>query len=244
MMPGSRTVAPGAGRRGTIPSIILALVLGFLTFWLVQEVRVTNLVAATAAAREEGILTSLIGSTYTETDTLTAEVSQLQSELAAQAPDPARTVALLSATRRLAGLTPVAGSGVRVWMEDAKGPRYPGEPAEFELVHDQYVLHVVGLLEAAGASAVSINGQRFVSTTAVFCAGPTIRVNGINEGSPFVISAVGPTQTLLAALARDPDVQGWSELVRLHYHAVPHLDLPALETLPRLNYATAGGHNR
>lgn len=123
----------------------------------------------------------------------------------------------------MAGLTPVEGPGVEVTLHDAAKPSYPGEPPVYQLVHDQYVLHVVALLSAAGATAISINGQRYVSTTSIFCAGPTIRINGINYGSPYVVRAVGPPQALLTALSDDPDVQGWSQLVSISYRAESRL---------------------
>jgi uncharacterized protein YlxW (UPF0749 family) len=221
-------------------AIVLSVVAFVLAFWGVQEVRVQDVLQQTAAVREGEILSSLVQQAYEENDVLTARILALRTRLGAAgrgAEDMTQLTALLARTRTVAGLTPASGPGVVVTLQDSTSPRYPGEPAEFELVHDQYVLHIVGLLEGVGASAVFINGQRYVGTTSVFCAGPTIRVNGINEGSPFVIAAIGPVGRMLTALATDPDVQGWAQLVQLHYRAAASLRAPALANPPIFRYA-------
>ncbi|MBX5467640.1 MAG: DUF881 domain-containing protein [Firmicutes bacterium] len=200
----------------------LALVLGFL---LAQQAAVEARLAENAAAQEGKNLAYLITRAVEGNHALAQEVAAEQAALKAASPPPPPTAAL-AAARAAAGLTPVSGPGVVVSMEDAQSPRFPGEPPDFELVHDQYVLHVVALLSAAGARAIAINGQRYVATTAIFCAGPTIRINGVPYGSPFVITAVGPPAAMLAALNQDVDVQGWSELVVLQYHAASSLTIP------------------
>lgn len=204
----------------------IALALGFLS---TQQIRTVDTLKATATAQEGRTLDYLVTRTLEQNAALTVRIKALQKKVAAVA------VPTLSSRRRrqiqalalAAGLAPARGPGVEVVVHDASGPLYPGEPAQLELVHDQYILHIVSLLVGQGAEAVSINGQRFVSTTAIFCAGPTIRVNGIPYGSPFVVRAVGPVAPMLKALTGDPDVQGWAQLVSIRYRARSHLEIPA-----------------
>jgi uncharacterized protein YlxW (UPF0749 family) len=217
--------------------VVLGVMAVVMAFWLVQEVRVQDLLQQTVALREGEILSSLLEQTYSRNNALETRLAAIQAALKGPWPVDAREAADLQAARVAAGLTPVTGSGVVVTLMDSPTPRYPGEPAEFQIVHDQYVLHIVGLLVGAGAKAVAINGQRFVATTAVFCAGPTIRVNGVNEGAPFVVEAVGPITPMLTALETDPDVQGWSQLVQLHYRAVRRIQAPALAHPPTFSLA-------
>ena len=53
----------------------------------------------------------------------------------------------------------------------------------------------------AGAEAISINGERVVTTTAISCDGNVIVVNGKKVNSPIQITAIGLTE-LLSTLNR------------------------------------------
>ncbi len=99
----------------------------------------------------------------------------------------------------LAGLTDVYGPGVVVTLEDAK-TFDPGLPSENFIVHDSDIRSLVNELLAAGAEAISINGERIVSTTAIRCVGPVVIVNNSRSSAPFVIKAIGNSNTLESAL--------------------------------------------
>jgi uncharacterized protein YlxW (UPF0749 family) len=219
---------------------VLALLAGALTFWLVQQWRLETLLQQTAAAREARTLTVLVQQSLRQDASLTAQVAAARAAAAAVGNGPPETARRqLGRARAAAGLTGVSGGGVIVTLRDAAKPSFPGEPAQLELVHDQYVLHIVALLVGAGARAVSIAGQRYVSTTAIYCAGPTISVNGVTYGTPFVIDAVGPADRMLGALAADPDVQGWSQLVSIHFRTAAALAIPPLRQPPALPWLSA-----
>ena len=97
-----------------------------------------------------------------------------------------------------AGLTEISGAGVTVTMNDSstKG----GGDMNAYLVHAEDLLAVVHELYAAGAEAVSINGQRMVGNSAITCAGSIVMVNGVRVAAPFEIKAVGEADVLDAAL--------------------------------------------
>ncbi len=97
-----------------------------------------------------------------------------------------------------AGLTTVTGAGVTVTMNDSntKG----GGDLNAYLVHAEDLLSVVNELRAAGAEAVSINGQRMVGQSAITCAGSIVMVNGVRVAAPFEILAVGEPDVLHSAL--------------------------------------------
>lgn len=214
---------------------VMALLMGVLAFWFVQQWRLENLIQQTASAREARSLSQLVQGSLAQDAVLQARLATVQQDAASAPTPPVATLRhRLGVARGQAGLAPASGRGVTVVLQDAASPAFPGEPAQLELVHDQYVLHIVGLLAAAGARAISIAGQRYVSTTAIYCAGPTISVNGITTGSPFVIQAVGRPTALLAALAGDADVQGWSQLVRIQFRPAASVAVPALGAAPAL----------
>lgn len=92
----------------------------------------------------------------------------------------------------LAGLTDLKGEGLLITVED-------GETAQ-EIVHDTDLSAIVTELKAAGAEAISINGQRIIATTAIRCVGPTIQINSTKVAAPFYIKAIGNSKYLESAL--------------------------------------------
>lgn len=102
----------------------------------------------------------------------------------------------------LAGLTPVQGPGVIATLTDSK-KRLPTMPAGIQppnLIHDTDINQVINELKAAGAEAISVNGQRLVTTSAIRTAGPTMLVNNTPQTPPYVIKAIGAPKTLVGAL--------------------------------------------
>lgn len=97
----------------------------------------------------------------------------------------------------LAGLVDVRGEGVVVTLKDSTDTEMSLEAG---LVHDTDLTAIVTELKAAGAEAISINGQRVISTTAIRCVGPTIQVNSVKVASPFYIKAIGNSKYLESAL--------------------------------------------
>lgn len=97
----------------------------------------------------------------------------------------------------LAGLADVKGEGVVVTIKDSTDMTLS---AEAGLVHDTDLTAIVTELKAAGAEAISINGQRIIATTAIRCVGPTIQVNSVKVASPFYIKAIGNSKYLESAL--------------------------------------------
>ena len=108
-----------------------------------------------------------------------------------------------------AGVVPVTGPAVTVELDDA--PRQPGRPALSDnpddlVVHQQDLQSVVNALWAGGAEAMTLMGQRIVSTSAVRCVGNTVILHGQVYSPPFVVTAVGDPSSLRESLERDPGV--------------------------------------
>lgn len=108
-----------------------------------------------------------------------------------------------------AGLVPVSGPAVTVALDDAprrKGrPALSGDPNDL-VVHQQDVQSVVNALWAGGAEAMTLMGQRIVSTSAVRCVGNTVVLHGRVYSPPFVVTAVGDPASLRDALDAEPGV--------------------------------------
>ncbi|MDI3327464.1 MAG: DUF881 domain-containing protein [Alicyclobacillaceae bacterium] len=102
----------------------------------------------------------------------------------------------------ISGAVPVHGPGVVVTIDDHHGPVPAGVDARYAIVHDFDIRRVVNELFAAGAEAVSVNGQRIAMRTGVVCIGPTIRVGGARLVPPFTIEAIGDPGRLQEQLNR------------------------------------------
>ncbi|GAB4242025.1 MAG: DUF881 domain-containing protein [Thermoleophilia bacterium] len=170
---------------------------------------------------------------------LETSLAELREEAAAYEQEAAtrrglsRTYAdQLADLRMLAGLVPVQGPGVKVTLADNPQPPESGDPNNF-IIHDYDVRILVNALWSGGAEAVSVNGQRIVTTSAIRCVGTTILVNNTRLGSPFEILAVGDADALLRALESNEDaallVQDYARMFGLRVEVSPEdrLLLPA-----------------
>lgn len=84
----------------------------------------------------------------------------------------------------LAGITDVSGSGLIITV--AEKVMAPDDLSLLEIVND---------LRAAGAQAISINGERIVANSEITMAGNYIVINGQRTLPPFEIKAIGkPTE--------------------------------------------------
>lgn len=55
-------------------------------------------------------------------------------------------------------------------------------------------------MKNAGAEAISINGQRITNSTAIYCAGNVVKVNGEKISSPIEIKAIGSPELLYGSM--------------------------------------------
>ncbi|MCW2672696.1 MAG: hypothetical protein JWP14_1285 [Frankiales bacterium] len=138
-----------------------------------------------------------------EVDAATQSAAAGSSTVAAE---KARSDALLGA----AGLQAVTGPGLTVSLDDAP-TRQDGQPPASDnpddlVVHQQDVQSVINALWAGGAEAMTLMGERIVSTSAVRCVGNTLLVQGRLIGPPFVIKAIGDARGMRAALHVEPGV--------------------------------------
>lgn len=103
----------------------------------------------------------------------------------------------LDEARILAGLEDVEGPGVTVAVDDMKF----SEKYNYPLITYSMLLELLNELNAAGAEAVSINGQRIISVSEIRQVGGIhININTVSYAPPFVFKAIGDPKTLEAAL--------------------------------------------
>lgn len=146
---------------------------------------------------------------------LSAEVDRL----GAGTGDEKVVAARRSATqlRDPAGLTPRRGPGVRITLSDAPEDLLDAAVAAKSdnlnryVVHQQDIQAVVNALWNGGASAVTIAGQRVISTTGIKCRGNAVQLQGVPYPQPYVIEAVGDPAVLEASVDADRLVAGYRE---------------------------------
>lgn len=100
----------------------------------------------------------------------------------------------------LAGCTDVKGPGINIVLDDGVRELNEGENANSIVVHDIDLMIIIDELVNAGAEAISINGERYTSTTEMACSGHTVKINGRKYARPFRINAIGDQSTLFAAM--------------------------------------------
>lgn len=102
----------------------------------------------------------------------------------------------------LIGLTDIEGQGIVITVTD--DPNATRETISYiddisnHLVHYFDLITIVNELKNAGAEAISINGQRIVSTTSINCIGNVIKINDEKVNSPFEIKAIGLSESLVS----------------------------------------------
>jgi uncharacterized protein YlxW (UPF0749 family) len=164
-------------------------------------------VAAPVVAKEREELIDRIDRETEAADKLEASVDKLRDDVSARqraaleksgGGDRGDLVGVLS------GALAVHGPGVKLVVNDAKeassgGSGDPRETADFSdtgRVRDRDMQRVVNGLWESGAEAVSINGQRLTSLSAIRAAGDAILVDNKPLVPPYTVLAVGDGKNL------------------------------------------------
>jgi uncharacterized protein YlxW (UPF0749 family) len=125
----------------------------------------------------------------------------------------------------VSGFRAVSGPGVQVTVDDDPNGSIDG------VVKDSDLTLLVNGLWRAGAEAISINGQRLTSRSAIRNSGVVVHLNFAALSPPYVVSAIGNEDTLQAKLLDTASGQAFVDLTRfgIQYgmHNVDDMTLPA-----------------
>jgi uncharacterized protein YlxW (UPF0749 family) len=138
---------------------------------------------------------------------LTRTVAALQDNNLAATTQGRAVQARLRRLGVLSGSVPAKGPGIRVVVDDA-----PGATQDNQQVLDQDLQKLVNALWLVGAEAISINGHRVSSLTAIRQAGSAITVNFISLRRPYTISAIGNENQMGAKLLDTEGGKTWLTL--------------------------------
>ncbi|MET0951800.1 MAG: DUF881 domain-containing protein, partial [Aeromicrobium sp.] len=115
------------------------------------------------------------------------------------------------------GLTAVSGPGMRVTLTDSpKGLSFPGVDPNQLVVHQQDIQAFVNALWAGGAEAISLQGQRLISTSGIICVGNTVVLDGVPYAPPYVIEAIGDQGAMRAAIDSSFETATYADYVEAY----------------------------
>ncbi|WP_309646895.1 DUF881 domain-containing protein [Nocardioides sp.] len=139
-------------------------------------------------------------------DELTAEVELLAADVDDRAVNKFQE--RIEELEDPAGLTPRQGPGISVTLSDASEDVINSTSRDPNLlvVHQQDIQAVVNAMWRGGATAVTIQGQRIVTTTGIKCHGNAVLLQGVPYAQPYVIEAVGDPEQLEDTVRNDADV--------------------------------------
>ncbi|RBY81416.1 DUF881 domain-containing protein [Blastococcus sp. TF02-09] len=242
--------AGGRRRRGAVLVALTMVVAGVLAAVTYDQ----------AAARVQGrqeIRAALVEDIRTGSDAsdelaaqleeLRAEVTRARDELLASSTTGQRALDALAEAEAGAAAVPVRGPGLLVTLANA-GSDADDDPVGGEdegdvrgRVRDGDLQLVVNALWAAGAEAISINGQRLGPTSAIRFAGEAVLVDFRPVTNPYEVSAIGDPETLSSGFLSSPEVGSLALIeetygLRFDFSREEELSLPAAST-PELRAA-------
>ena len=191
---------------------VISLVLGIMCFLLtygiavqIKTVKGTGTTISTNATENE--LRDAVLKAKEKYDNLYVALEEAESQLEKERTNATKNNTELTDLEdtikegnKLTGLSEVTGNGIVVTVNDNQKISLNNWLADpnILIVHDTDLMHIVNELKNAGAEAISINGQRIVTTSAIECDGNVIKVNGEKIGVPFEIKAIGLPEALSA----------------------------------------------
>lgn len=201
-----RQKSPGAPRptSRSARAVAVLLVIGTATGVAAAQVRRQ---ASDAGSVRAGLVSDVQERTK-QTDRLATQVEALRAAVArsrdARLGSDATGRALsaqLTALELATGQTPVSGPGIVVTLDDAPDADTAtatgrGGQLGDGRIYDRDLQDVVNALWAAGAEAVSVNGQRLTALTAIRSAGESVLVDFRPLSAPYHLSAVGDVDAM------------------------------------------------
>jgi uncharacterized protein YlxW (UPF0749 family) len=166
-----------------------------------------------------------------------AEVDKLQAQALGQ--DESSLQTRLAALTLASGAEPVKGTGITVVLDNAPGsdhtsadgnPRTDTHKDEGTVFSKDLQVVVNGLWQA-GAEAISVNGQRLTSTSAIRFAGEAILVNYRPLARPYTISVIGDPDDLQVEFAGN-DGGAYARALKDNYGIRVSIDAADSLTLP------------
>ncbi len=181
------------------------IVLGVFIAFQMKFVQGTYLNGSSPTQKTTEILNEL-SAVKAEKETLIEEIERLEDQLDKIQNSASEESAVvknltdeLNRFKAFSGMTKVSGTGIIVTIDNP--PSDINATLDKNIALDyKMILDLINELNSAGAEAISINEQRMVNNTEVRLAGSQVNVNTLPITPPFVIKAIGSSETLDSAI--------------------------------------------
>lgn len=188
--------------KGQLEIAIICVVIGLMLVFQYKSVSQLGGFVSTTRAQE---LAGQLNEIKKEKEILTNKVTELEKailEYEDQLTQDNRFAENLrenaQKSQMIAGLLDVKGPGIIISLDYT--PLEGEENFDPFLVYPEYILLLLNELNSSGAEAISINGQRIISTSEIRLAGNHIVINGEKFSRPFTFKVIGDGQTLQSAI--------------------------------------------
>lgn len=220
------------------------IVLGVFIAFQMKFVQGTYLSGSSPTQKTTEILNEL-SAVKAEKETLIEEIERLEEQLDKIQNSASEESAVvknltdeLNRYKSFSGMTKVSGTGIVVTIDNP--PSDINATLDKNIAYDyKMMLDLINELNSAGAEAISINEQRMVNNTEVRLAGNQVNVNTLPISPPFVIKAIGSSETLDSAIhIRFGIVQLLQEAgYYVEVKQVENLEIPAFNGSIKFRYA-------
>ena len=189
-------------------SLVLGIMCLILTYGIAVQVKtVSGTGTAVATTSSENQLRDAVLKAKEKYDNLYEELERMEEQLEIRRTNSTQNNAELSKlentikeANKILGLSEVTGQGIIITVNDNQKASLNSiifDP-NWVIVHDTDLINIVNVLKNAGAEAISINGQRIVTTSAIECDGNIVIINGEKIAAPFEIKAIGLPESLIS----------------------------------------------
>jgi uncharacterized protein YlxW (UPF0749 family) len=164
-----------------------------------------------------------------------AQLEKLQAGSAQEKAQLGDLTAAINAERVTAGLVPLEGPGVVAIFQDSTAVIPQNEDPNNYILHDYMLRDVLNTLWAGGAEAISMNGERILSNSPLYCVGTTVIANATRLSPPYEVHAIGNPDALEAGLRNSPQMRQFNERAQIY-------DLPiSIQKVAKVQVAAYSG---
>jgi uncharacterized protein YlxW (UPF0749 family) len=234
-----------SNKRWVIPFTFVCLVLGAL---LGVQFHTQQLAGESQGRRQTTVLVDRLTRNEAQITEQQDEIERLRAlvgEYEKQAASERGITQLMSDelhTARIAlGMVEVKGPGITLEVTDStmKASEGLGGGGDVYVIHDFDLLQIANELWRAGAEAISINGQRLITGSAISCSARLIEVNRVTVASPFIFQAIGDKEKLSAALNIRDGVLDRLRVLQFPVKLTPkdNVVIPPIPVTPKYEFA-------
>lgn len=199
-------------KKWLIPITIVCIISGFvLSFQLKVQANATN---TNPLSQKNTNLVTIIKDLEGEIKNQENQIEKIRNELSELQNQQTKGVLLhelqanLKMAKIRAGLTSVVGNGIVIILDDnTEGIKaHPNDDPNRYIIHYEHILNLISDLKVGGAEAISVNGQRLISTSEIRCVGNVILINTTRIAPPFEVRVIGSPK-LLAEVVNNGELE-------------------------------------